>query len=651
MGMVVLCCVGGTALAAEDPDPQQATGAPGESGLEDLSVYYETEGAFSVGYRWLSSADSLKAAEYIYPHSSATFALDLLSCPLPYRYHINAEYLSSYDFYSDAGFAYKDLILFRDILVGVHHNLNHYTYQYSGEPPALTYTDRNAGEKYNTDFTSNLLSLRLKAPDFPFHTFLTHRHIEQDGMIQQRYLLGYFDPAYKVSQSRDIDWQSNAVKLGANSHAGPLELEYAYDNARFKPGPDNILYDSYPAAGDPVRPADIYPHNVVPETESSAHSVKLHSSHTGGLVTAATLSNLTQKNNYSHAESTTWKGALDCSWILDPAVGLFFKYRHKTIDMDTPDTVTLVGLNNTLNYTVRQGISSDQDVFSLSTRYRQSRMLSLFASYEFSHLERQDVEDWVVLPERSDIHTLNVTAHVKPMDKVNIKARYEYKNYDNPAYNISPDASNKLLLTTTYTPASWFSIYLQYILSLTERNSLRYLNSSPAIMLEEGERDGRHDQFLASLSTELSATLNLTASWYYQRWDVDQDLAYGKWQAGVGDLPYWDYGSSYTDECNSFSLALHYLPRPDITLVAGVTYTMIEGEYGYEDVVGGAPFALSSFSALKANETSLSLEIGKMLSREWEVGIKSYVDLYNDRAYDVLDGKVFTTILNVKRYF
>lgn len=648
-----LSCNGGLAQAAEDRETQSAAGSPPASvEPDDAAVYYETEGDFFLGYRWLSSEDALKASEYIYPHSSVTFGLDLLSCPLPYRYHVNAEFLSSYDFYTDAGFAYKDLVLFRDILVGAHHNLDHFNYQYAGVPPDLTYTDRNPGDKYYTDFASNLLSLRLKAPDFPFHTFLTHRHVESDGKIQQRFLLGDFDPTYKVTQSRDIDWKSNAIKLGANSHVGPVELEYAYDKAKFNPGHNNILYDSYPASAEFSRPADIYPHNVVAETESSAHAIKLHSSYTGGLVAAATLSTLSQKNNYSLTESTTWKGAFDLSWIPDPVVGLFFKYRHKTVDMDTPDGVTLAGLSNTLNYTVRQGISSDKDIFSMSTRYRPGKMFTLLASYEFSHLERKDVADWAVLPGQSNIHGLNLTTHIRPMDKVKLKASYDYKNYENPAYNNTPDASNTLRLKSTYTPVPWLNFYLQYILSMTSRNSLRYLNSDPAVVVEAGERDGRRDQFLASISAELSARLSLTASWYYQRWDVEQDLTYGKWlMAGVGDLPYWDYGVPYTDESNSFSLSFRYLPREDITLVAGLTYTMIEGESGYNDVVGGAPFSLSSFSALKASETNFSLEIGKKLSRNWEIGIRSYMAIYNDRAYDTLDGNVFTTTFNLKRYF
>ncbi|MBI5556441.1 MAG: MtrB/PioB family outer membrane beta-barrel protein [Deltaproteobacteria bacterium] len=649
---LALCCGVFPGMAAENAESTPAAGPTVTPEKEEPGVYYETEGDYFLGYRWFSSEDSLKAAEYIYPHSSLTFGLDLLSCPLPYRYHANAEFLSNYDFYTDAGFAYQDLLLFRDILVGAHHNLDHLNYQLPGEPPGLVYTDRNAAGSYYTDFTSNLLSLRLKAADFPFHTFLNNRHVEQDGKVQQRFLLGDFDQLNITSQSRDIDWRSNALKLGANSHVGPVEIEYAHDQDEFNPGRHDILYDLYPASADLSRPADTYPHNVVPETESAANSVKLHSSYTGGIVAAATLSNLRQKNNYSLTESTTWKGAFDFSWIPDPLIGLFFKYRHKDLDMDTPETVTLTGLNNTVNYAVREGISYDRDVFSLSTRYRPLNILSLFGTYEFSQLERTDFAEWVAVPEQTDIHTINLTAHAKPLDRVKVKASYEYKNYSHPAYNNSPDNSNKLRLTTTCTPTSWLNVYLEYILSVTERDGLHYLNPSPALLLETGERDGQRDQFLASLSTELSPTVSLTASWFYQRWDVEQDLAYGKWlMENIPDLPYIDAGVPYSDESNSFSLALHYLPREDITLSGGLTYTLLEGEAGYDDVVGGAPFSLSSFSALKASEIDLSFEIIKKLSKEWDLGLRSYLDIYDDRAYGLLDGNVFTTTLRLKRYF
>ena len=534
-------------LAAENSGPE-------DNGVsENQPMLYETEGDITVGYRWTSTEDSLKAAEYIYPHSSLVLGLDFLSLPLPFRYHLNGELASKYDYYLDGGFAYKDIILFRDILSGVQHNLDHYNYFLAGEA-GLAYNDRDPGDKYYKDFTSNLLSLRLKKPDYPLHFFVNHRHVKREGTIQQRFLLGYFEDLEKVSESRDINWSSDAIRLGTNSHLGPLEIEYAFDQSKFDPGNGNILYDLYTySIIDPPRPDGIYPHNVIPETESWGHSIKLHTSYTGALVAAATVSNLFQKNNDSRVESTSWKGAFDFSWIPRPAIGIFMKYRHTDLDMDTP------GL-------VRPGVSYSRDVYALSSRYKPMRRLTLNANYNFIHIDREDVEEWPALSDRADIHKVDLTANARPVDKLKVLAKYEYKYYDQPLYNTTPDKSNMLRLATTYMPSPAINIYLEYILALTERDSLIYLFSDqPSPLAEEkGERDGRHDRFLASLTAQISPKASLTCSWFYQKWKLDQDLAYGKWlDADNGTFPFIDPGVPYSDESNTFSLSLSYMPWDD----------------------------------------------------------------------------------------
>jgi hypothetical protein len=630
---------------AEENTPSMATEASLGPEEEESAISFETEGDFSLGYRWVSTEDSLKAAEYIYPHSSATFGLNLLSCPLPYRFHINGEFASKYDFYSDAGFAYKDLVLFRDILVGVHHNLNHYIYP----SPPIRYHDERTDDTYYVDFARNLVSLRLKAPEFPLHGFVNHRHVERHGTIQQRFLLGYFEDLNMVSESRNIDWTSNGITLGTNSHLGPIEVEYAYDQSKFDPNGNNILYDNYPEfVGPPSRPADSYPHNVVPESESWGHSFKLHSSYTGGIVTAASVSNLSQENNYSGTESKTWKGAFDFSWIPAPVVGFFFKYRHKDVELDNPGEVALSGYPDII-YSVRPGISYDKDVFSLSSRYKALSSLTLYAAYEFSHLERKELSEWEILPERSNIHAIDLTAQAKPLDRVKVTAKYEYKNYDQPSYNSTPDYSNKLKLTTNYTPIPTLNLYLEYLLSASNRDSLSYLTGDPADPLNVGERDGRFDQFLASLTTALTPKVSLTASWFYLRWKVEQDLIYGKWPVNSGY--YLDNSVPYTDESNTFSLSLHFTPWEDITATADISHSISKGTTGYRDVVGNADFSLSEFSNLEAAETSFSIALAKRFSTDWEIGLRSYMDIYNDKETDLLDGKVLINTITLKRYF
>ena len=275
--------------------------------------------------------------------------------------------------------------------------------------------------------------------------------------------------------------------------------------------------------------------------------------------------------------------------------------------------------------------------------------LSLYAGYEFSQLDRKDVTEWLILTPQTKIHSIELKAQARPLDKVKVKAIYEYKNYDQPAYNTTPDKSNKLRLVTTYTPSPSLNIYLEYILFLSERDPLRYLNGD--VLLETGGRDSRGDQILASLSTAISPKASLTFSWFYQRWDVEQDLVYGKWP-GTGDPPFFmDTGVPYTDKANSFSLSLHYMPREDFTVAADLTHTIAEGTTEYSDVVGGAPFSLSSFSNMETSETSFSLDLAKKLPKDWEIGLRLYFDIFNDKVFDLLDGNVFTTTFSLKRYF
>ncbi|NOX80990.1 MAG: MtrB/PioB family outer membrane beta-barrel protein [Deltaproteobacteria bacterium] len=640
MGLIV-CGMVAPAMAA---DARQ--GAENSTPLPS----YQSETQLFAGYRLVNLDDSERAGEYQDLHSSLTVGIDALSCPLPHRFHLNGEFLNKNDVYADTGYAYSDLLLFRDIFVRVHHNLDHSDYQYSGEPPNINYEDRNVGARYSTDVSNNFLSLRLKAPNFPFHIFLKHRYVDKEGSIQQRFLLGGFENIHKISETRRIDWRSNAITLGVNSHLGPMEIEYTHDFSRFDPGGDNVLYDYYPAAG--TRPADIYPHNVIPETESRANSLKLHTSYTGRIVASMTLDNGHRKNNYSGAVADTWQGAVDVSWVSDPSLMFFFKYRHRDLTLDNPDSVTLSGLAQTMTYPVRRSISSRKDIFSLSASFRPISRLTIIPAYHFEHLARQDSAAWRVLPKYTDIHSIKLTAYARPLNQLKVKAIYDYKYYDHPAYNIEPDSSNQIRFSTTYLPTPKVTALLDYSLTLSTRDHIKYLNVEPDTVVDGGKRKSRNDRFLGSLSFMLSPKASLTASWAYYRGEVDQDLAYGKWDMGWGgDLPYIDPGVPYTNESNSYSLSLNARPRDDITFIADINYTISAGELLPGTAITETPDSLTSFSALKVSETVLSIGITKKLRAGWKVGLKLHSDIYHNGTDDRQDGTLYVTTFSLKRSF
>jgi len=631
----------------------EATG--GDESAETLPSY-KGEGSIYLGFRWVEFDEFSRPAEYE-EDSSLVVGINGIACPLPNRYHLQGEYLGKNSYYSDLGYAYRDIVLFRDLLVGVHHNLYHYNYLLPGDPPFVTYEDRNPGDKNYVNFTKNDLSLRLKAPDFPMHAFLKHRYVERDGSIQERFVLGDFFGLTKVSESRDIDWQSNDLTFGMNSHLGPVEIEYAYNQEEFEPGSNNVLYDWYPASDIFGRPGDIYPHNGVTETESTANSLKFHTSFTGQLVASATLSNAGNTNNYSGAESEAWKAAVDLRWLPDPLIGVFLRYRHKTLDQQNPDTTTLFGQNNRLNYRVRDLVSSHNDLASISARYRPLNAVTLIGNYEFEHRHRTDLEDWEMLPENSDVHRVNLTVHASPLDALKLKAIYDYENYQDPSYNTEPDHLNKFRLNAVYTPAAWVTAYLDYSLAVTRRDDLHYTDDEFENRLGSGQRDGHTDRFLGSLSLLISPESTFTASWSYSKWDVDQDLAFTQWDEGGGGefSLYYAFGNGYVDESNTISLSLYYQLRQDLSLTTDLSYTIAKGDFTPGNYIMEELSNPPSFSSVKTTETILTIDLAKQLLENWEVGIRFVADFFDDdfseKSSDHQDGNLFITTFMVKRYF
>jgi len=631
LGIFLLC-----SPAVADDGTQNAK----EAGGQDTTL---GEGSFYTGFRWVDTDGFSRAAEYEKDEFSVVLGLNLETFPLPHRFFIDGEYLGSNNFYGDIAYAYRDIVLVRDLAVGLHHNLDHYSYFHPNSPPGVTWDDRNPGDANSLDFAKNDLFLRLKAPNYPFHAFLKHRYVERDGSLQERYLNGYFGSLNKTSESRDIDWRSNDLTLGLNSHLGPLEVEYAYNRFEFDPGSGSVLYD-YFAAG---RPPDTYPHNVIPETESNGNSIKLHTSYTGQIVASATFSNDDSTNNYSGAESDAWKAALDLQWVPDPVISMFFRYRYLELEKELPERITLYGARSSVSYAVRAPVSTRKNLFAFAARYRPLGRLTLNGNYEYEMRKRTEIDDWEVLPEDSDIHRLNLTARARLLASLKLKAVYQYQHYGNPAYNIEPDQSNKLRLNVSYTPTSWITTALDYSITVTKRDDLIYGEYM------EGERDGRTDRAMASVSFAVSPGTSLTASWATNRWKIEQDTAYSMWDpSGSGTttpFPYYDRGAPYTDDAQTFAISLYSKLRKDLALKAGVSYTLAESEYLPD------PSYLTVYGSRETTETIARVELAKQVLEDWEIGLNCravfFEDNFSDYTLDQQDGELYVTMLTLKRYF
>ena len=91
--------------------------------------------------------------------------------------------------------------------------------------PDERFTVQNSpAENYGIVSGMNVLFLRFKMPDFPFHVYIDGQFIDKEGKRQQRFLggSGYFNDLMRASRKREVDLETKNISVGVNTHLGPV---------------------------------------------------------------------------------------------------------------------------------------------------------------------------------------------------------------------------------------------------------------------------------------------------------------------------------------------------------------------------------------------------------------------------------------------
>ncbi len=601
----------------------------------------------SGGYRFFNGEGSTRAEEYEYPHDALTLGGELRIFTFPHRFHLEFDIENKKDFIGDLTYMYRDLIRFRGLSSSLFHNLDNIRLiDLDPSTPSPGVDVRDADVKYGVRFGMSNAFLRFKTPDFPFHVYLEGSLIERSGTQQQRSLLGsgYFNNIVRTSQSRNVDSNTKSVTIGANSHLGPVEIDYSHGEKRFDAGADKVLFDFYTAS--PGRAAGEYPHNLIPDLKSSSDTVKLHTSYTGALVASATFSRIGKENSDSGAKADYFIGAGEISWIESPRLAFFLKYRHKESDIDNPDTVTITDRTNPLNtytYPVESAISSVSDRVTGIVRYRPLSGVYLKADYTYEDIRRDVSPEWDV-PKNTQRNTASLTADIRLLRSLDFKAKYTHKYNDDPAYNTEPDRSDEGRVSVTWIPLPRLTATVTYSIVSEKRDDLIFTDAPNA-----KNRDVSRNNLMGSVTYMLLKDLSVTASYAYMHDKTRQDIPY---QDTLG-VSHVDSFVPSEDLVHSYGLDLHYLPATNISLNAGVSYTLSSGAFYPSDPNLLQPVSIASFSELKTRDTICYLSGEYRFKGGWAAGFQYRYSDFNDvidNPYDdVSDGKAHIIVVTLSK--
>ena len=542
--------------------------------------------------------------------------------------------LNEKDFFKSLDYSFSDIVVFNATSRKLFHNLDHLSFGLSDgsyDSGNLIFTHNDPNDLYGTENEMNTFFLRLKTPDFPFHVYAEARSIEKEGLVQQRFLTGYFTtPLTKFSESREIDWKTREAKVGANSHLGPVEVDFSHTEKRFEALGEKVLYDSYPAAAG--RALDTYPHNLVPDLESSSDTVKIHTSHTGRIVAAGTYTTGEKENRDSGARADYWNAAGDLTITPVKNLAIFFKYRHYDLTAENPDTVTITGLNpvNTYTYNVRDSISSQKDIMTGTIRYRTTDRLTLKGDYSVEKIQREVGTAWEVAPETTK-STTKLGATYRVMRKLTAKAEYSHTEIDDPAYNFDPDKSDTAKVSFTWTPTQTISALVSYSGVREKREDMEWEGTSPVV---GGERETSRDQALGSVTVLVGKRSSVTTTYAYFRNQVDDTISY---HDGTGAVVLEPGLVPYDDVAHVGSILLTHALTDAITITAEASRSYSRGSFRNSGAVPDTT-GIAEFSDLKVVEDICAAGVEIAFAKDIGTEFRYQYREYNDKVDSSNDG-------------
>lgn len=616
---------------------------------EEVQIYkfpeIKPEYSFKLGYRFTNVKGSLRPCKFEYLHDSISLGGEYIAFPFPHRLYLEVDVLNKKDYFGDIRYAYKDMVLSRWLRRILYHNLDNITLKdlNAGTPDDNNDDSkdpdvdvRDSGEKYGVRADIDTVFLRFKTPDFPFHVYIDSRFIHKKGSSQQIFLggSGYFSRIIRVSEKRNVDWRANDVTVGANSHLGPLELDFSHTEKRFEVEAGRLMEYNY-SPGTSGRAAGIYPHNLIPDTKGSTNTLKLHTSHTGRLTAGTTLSWADRENNTSGAKADYFVGAGEVMWMPLTRLTVFIKYRHRESEINNPDTLP-AGYLGYSSYTtelrgIRNSISTKTDNISWIIRYRVIPKVTLHLKYSYDQYERDkgQLQEWDnKAKDTMQKNTLNLTADAKPSKELKLKAIYEHQEIDSPAHNTYPSRSDRGSISVVWNPNNRVNAFFNHEITKEKRTDIHYVHlSSTGYSSAPNNRDARKSKIAGILTLLLPANVTLTTGYCYMSSEIKQDLVYHEADASNDQV---DRNATYKDSTNNYTVNLTYLPTKRLDLTGGVNITNSRAEFSPNLQVAGDPVSIAGFSKLKIREIEYTLSGGYDIKRGWKAELRYKYSEFDD---------------------
>jgi len=661
-------------LQEKNPDEQEETEVEKiELPLTETKIETHSQLLTMAGYRFFSfDGHAGRAAEYEDLHSGPTFGLTNSILGRDHKFIVDGSFLSDNDYSGDLTYDYMGAYRVHLRSESLYHNLDRFP---SSVPNAFSFfgtpyqgDSTNDAARYGMRVEQDLASLRARMGYYPIHLNLQYWRMLREGNEQLRYADHAFFPSTATntiySVNRPVNRETHEGKLGFDAHLGPIDLIYNFTLRQYTDHAGTPS-DSFVARLDPLHPEYLqraggtFDHNETPDSRYLAHSVKLHTEQTGGIVVASAYTFAQRTNRSSQTQVSGVNGLTD---TLHTAAGdlvytpckefsLAVRFRHQEIDRETA-TVTMSQFSpSTMN--AYQGIDTNRDIISTILSFRPVNDYTVKAEYRGDFLRRSNVVAWdpfanniagMTLPENEEIHRGIISFMARPLKGLRLKARYSYTANGQPAYGTSYDERHEGQLLATYTMKDRWGISANYL------NSHEY-NGSKSISTLQAFADPitnpltnyalPRDKTMVSASASIWANffagrLNVTGTGGLLKNSIDQDILYAATTAGSSAA------ANYTSNAILYGITASLRPveKLDISLAFQQVISDAEFDPAYLQFATNDTTGVKELSWLKTVENSVSFKAAYDLSKYVTCGVDYRYRHYSDERDAIYDGAI-----------
>ncbi|WP_129126870.1 hypothetical protein [Geomonas oryzae] len=474
----------GTGVSAAEPADEavsQGAGEPAYVPEDERQVEVLERKGGSLGYNFVFGDDNRgRALEYGFLKSSRSGGLFYRHMEKDTNLELEGFYLNENDYHGDLLMDYRGDYRLHLRTESLYHNLDReilFSPSFEGPrtdaPGSATYSaEQDAPAHYGVSVVQDRADFRYRLHNYPLHLNLGYWRYTKEGTIQQRFADASFEGEANTvyARPRSIDQQIQEGRLGLDAHLGPVDLVYDFKIRYFEdrlPTPVATYIARNDIHGNLERLGGEQQHNENPDSRFFSHTLKLHTSLSGGLVGSASYS-VDQRENLSDLSDVT--GARHMKVYLQNAAGditytpcreytFALKYRRQELDNGNRGALLSANFVDPLQV-VKAPLETTRNLVTGTVWYRPRHDLSFVGEYRGDFVNRDNVSDlpspttWA-LPDHSATHTGSLAVYYRPFKGVRSSAQYSYASTDNPAYGASFKERQEGKLLLTYTGGRW----------------------------------------------------------------------------------------------------------------------------------------------------------------------------------------------------